>query len=278
MTRSELSYRLQLPEKTLAALNKICVSEAFAREMHELFLRDAAAFEARMQELPDAEMQVLALYLRWALLTLDQYRAKGIPDAIFFDTFRDLAIWSAECERRTGRPGLIEWGWCGHFLRMEIYRIGRLQYQPKALEQTICTGQFHVNEGTPVLAIHIPAGEPLRKDELCASLRDALRFFAAFEPKNYAAFCCHSWLLARELPALLAPDSGILQFQSLFSIYDEDDTEPQAEERVFGQIQKNVSDYPENTSLQRSLKQFLLRGGHVGMGYGVIPIPAQVIL
>lgn len=278
MTQTELIHRLELPEQTVAALEKIRISEAFVREMHELFLRDAATFEARMQALPDAGVRVLALYLRWALLTLDQYRVRGISDSVFFDTFRDLAIWSAECERRTGRPGLVEWGWCGHLLRMEIYRIGRLQYQPKTLERAIRTRQSHMNEGTPVLAVHIPAGEPLRREELRVSLRNAVSFFAAFEPNDYAAFCCHSWLLAKELPALLNPDSGILHFQSLFTVYDEDYSDPQAEERVFGQVHANVSDYPENTSLQRSLKRFLLQGGRIGMGYGVIPIHVQAIL
>lgn len=273
MTPTELARRLRLPERTLSALDTVRIPDSFAREMHILFLRDAAAFEARMRTLPDAELLVLALFLRWALLSLEQYRAKGIPEQIFYDTFHDFALWSAECQRRTGQPGLIEWGWIGHLLRMEIFRVGRLEYQPKALERPVRTERCNLAPGAPILAVHVPAGEALRREDLAASLQSALPFFRALGQEGFAAFHCHSWLLARELPALLAPGSGILQFQSLFTVYDADYKERQAEERVFGQTQKNPSNYPEGTSLQRACKRFLLQGGRIGMGYGIIPIP-----
>lgn len=45
---------------------------------------------------------------------------------------------------------------------------------------------------------------------------------------------------------------------------------PQAEERVFGEIRENKDAYPEENSLQRGLKQYLLTGKKVGIGRGVI--------
>lgn len=42
----------------------------------------------------------------------------------------------------------------------------------------------------------------------------------------------------------------------------------QAEERVFGRILEDPEAYPENTSLQKALKNYLSEGKKPGVGYG----------
>ena len=86
---------------------------------------------------------------------------------------------------------------------------------------------------------------------------------------------CHSWLLSPALHRILPPSSNILNFQSFFRLYGEDFSYRQAEERVFGEISDRAESYPEHTSLQKSLKAFLLTGGRVGMGMGVIPFSEE---
>ena len=136
--------------------------------------------------------------------------------------------------RVTGQPGLIEWGWNALLLHMELFRLGRLEYQPRTLQQDIVFGEVSLAAGTPILEVHIPAGAPFCQRELSAS-----------------------------------PASGILQFQRFFAIYSEDFSFPQAEQRVFGSVQADPQRYTERTSLQRALKKYLLAGNHVGMGMGV---------
>ena len=64
--------------------------------------------------------------------------------------------------------------------------------------------------------------------------------------------------------------SNILQFQSLFEIVDSLPIDVQAIERIFGKRRLFKRNYPENTSLQKSAKAFMLDGGRMGIGIGVI--------
>jgi hypothetical protein len=135
----------------------------------------------------------------------------------------------------------------------------------------VCGGRTYP-EGTMVLNVHIPAGEPLDIAEVRVSMDYAPEFFKMYFQKMCTLFICHSWLLSPQLKELLQEDSRILQFQNLFSVY-EVDQERQAEERVFGYIAENPDAYPERTSLQKKMKAALLAGKRFGMGRGVRVIP-----
>ena len=135
----------------------------------------------------------------------------------------------------------------------------------------VCDGHTYP-EGTMVLNVHIPAGEPLDIAEVRASMDYAPEFFKMYFQKTCTLFICHSWLLSPQLKELLQEDSRILQFQNLFSVF-EVDQERQAEERVFGYIEENPDAYPERTSLQKKMKASILAGKRFGMGRGVRVIP-----
>lgn len=269
MTAQELASRLCLPEAVRQQVLAIPLSPAQEQAWRELFLRDQDAFEARLHSHPTPELLALALYLRWAAVTHRRYLELGIPEAVFLDTFQDFALWSQECMRLTGRPGLLEWGWNALLLHMRIFRLGRLEYQPRTLEHDILLGDTALIAGTPVLEVHIPAGTPLCRQELSASLCSAGPFFERYFQRSFSCFHCHSWLLSPALHSLLPPGSGILQFQSFFTVYGEDFSFPQAEQRVFGCILADPQQYPARTSLQRALKQHLLAGNRIGMGMGI---------
>lgn len=64
--------------------------------------------------------------------------------------------------------------------------------------------------------------------------------------------------------------SNILLFQDFFDIKKVDYREREAELRIFGEIGLRVIDYAEETSLQKHAKQFLLSGGSLGNGWGIL--------
>ena len=84
------------------------------------------------------------------------------------------------------------------------------------------------------------------------------------------AYICHSWLLGPELSEILDENSNIGKFRSFFHVVFRDYDTREAEERIFKMVQENVSVYPETTSLQRAAKQFLMEGGHLGNGVGIL--------
>lgn len=269
MTAEELAARLSLPKAVQQQVFAVSISPAQEQEWTEIFLSDQEAFELDLRRHPTPELLALTLYLRWAVVTYHRYLTLGIPEAVFWDTFQDFVLWSEECTRVTGRPGLIEWGWNALLLRMEVFRLGRLEYQPRILEQDIVSGKIALAAGTPILEVHVPAGTPLDRHKLSASLCSAGPFFERHFQRSFFWFHCHSWLLSPALRDLLPPSSGILQFQDFFTIYNEDFSFPQAEQRVFGNVQADPQQYTEYTSLQRALKKYLLAGKRIGMGMGI---------
>ena len=60
------------------------------------------------------------------------------------------------------------------------------------------------------------------------------------------------------------------RFQKLFRIVKVHYTFPQAEQRIFGEVLEDKSGYPENTSLQKKAKAYILEGKEPGIGVGVI--------
>lgn len=64
--------------------------------------------------------------------------------------------------------------------------------------------------------------------------------------------------------------SNIIVFQNQFEVYDVVYPFRQAEERVFGEILEDIEKYPENTKLQKRLKEWLRKYPEdIGMGAGI---------
>ena len=215
-------------------------------------------------------LSLLRLYLEWAVTLKSQYDALGIPEPVFWDGLKDLGIWTEDYWQKHGVPGLAEWGWVITTLSMRVFRLGRLQFEPTHLEEDM--GGYPA--GTPMLGIHIPAGEPLDVAAVREAMEYAPRFFESCFGKTFTLFHCHSWLLSPQLKELLPADSRIIQFQDLFTVLTVD-SERQAEERVFGFLTEDPATYPDETSLQKKMKISLLAGKHYGMGCGIRVIPQR---
>ena len=109
--------------------------------------------------------------------------------------------------------------------------------------------------------------------EAARQLRTAVEnnWYGPWNPLPHDVFVdtmtCESWLLSPVLKDLLPPASRILRFQRAFDLTpgteDEREAVLQWVFRLTAPQQKNVSldALPENTSLQKSMKRFLLSGG-----------------
>lgn len=265
----DIAKALHLPEYTVDALHHVSLPEC---SMHITdWIKNQEAFQ-NIANLNNG-LVILRLYLAWTLDTKTRYDALGIPESVFWDSMKDITIWTEDYWNKHGIPGFAEWEWVLNTLRMKVFRIGRLQFEPSSLKETVLCGDCVYPAGTPVLEVHIPAGEPLDAAAVAESLQNAPAFFQTYFHREFSLFHCHSWLLSPQLKNLLPEQSRILQFQNLFTVYNEDQ-ERQAEERVFGYLSNDANLYPENTTLQRSLKDALLDGKTVGMGLGIRVIPS----
>lgn len=235
----------------------------------ELFQNDETAFFETLDQQEKRCETALYLSMKWAVESYEEYQQAGLSDKIYFDNYIDLGIWYRTCLEQTKIPGISEYRWTSLPLKRKIYRLGRLQFEPTHLQEDVKVGEEYYKMGTPAMEVHIPEGEGLSPKAVQDAFQQAELFFEKTVPYSYELYHCESWLLSPGLKALLPIESNILKFQSLFSIYQELPS-LQAEERVFRTVKEKPSDYPENTKLQRRLKQYLLDGKTIGMGYGII--------
>ena len=211
-----------------------------------------------------------AVRLRFCLMMAgevwEQYQMAGISEKIWLDTMSDIRIWSDKYRRETGGTGLVQTGWLAHHLTLELFRLGRLQFEPTRLEEPVPSPSGLLGPGTPALSVHIAAGEPLDHDAALDSYGQAKTFFKNPSP----VFVCYSWLLSPALPELLPPESNILAFQRDYALFGTDEADRQAEERIFGAPRDDFAAYPEGTTLQRRAKAWLLSGKKIPSGAGVL--------
>ncbi|MGI5894485.1 MAG: acyltransferase domain-containing protein [Candidatus Merdivicinus sp.] len=182
----------------------------------------------------------------------ERYQKLGISEQIYRDTRSDLEIWRGNCRRMYGVDGLANYRWLQNHLDLKLFRLGRLQFEPV------------VNEGRIALNVHIPQGEPLVYEACRESYRQAYAFYHGMTDR----FVCHSWLLSPVLQELLPESSNIVRFQKDFEITHYDPNDRQCEERVFGEISDDYGSYPQKTSLQRAVREKLLRGEPIGAAQG----------
>ncbi|UVI30443.1 acyltransferase domain-containing protein [Paenibacillus spongiae] len=229
------------------------------------FYANRYAFFEKVKQTAGYRQLFLYLYARFAADVHEEYRLRGIDDEIYFDTFSDIQIWCLTCKRDYGEYGIEEYHWLQEHIQLRLFRLGRLQFQPSALERTLEVDGRTVFKNQIVLNVHIPSGESLESRSVEESFERARSFFRGITP----VFTCHSWLLYPGLSEVLPQGSNILQFQKEFIIYETDCESNQAEQRIFNQPRSDRSQYEEHTTLQRSAKAYLLAGNKLGNGSGI---------
>ncbi|MFR5876201.1 MAG: acyltransferase domain-containing protein [Eubacterium sp.] len=215
------------------------------------------------------DLMRLAVCIEYAYTyTRAEYENRGISDDIFKATMQDIAVW---CENNNNK-GLRNYKWIENHLNCELFRIGRLQYQLyKCKNKTFDYDFLPFDYGDNLIYIHIPQGEKLIYSDCVDSIYKAKNFFKKYFPEfEYEFFFSESWLLYDENYAFMDVSSNILQFQSMFNIVFSDTDDRQAIDRIFGRRRLIKSNYPENTTLQRNAKKYMLNGGKLGIGIGVI--------
>ena len=202
--------------------------------------------------------KMLACMLHCCRRTWDFYKAHDISGGIFVDTMKCFSRFVKEHKESFGYYGFDRQWWTARQLCGLLFRIGELEYE------------MIREDGTACLSIHIPSDAVLAEEKIQESCCRARDFFAGRFPEYADAdMVCHSWLLSPTLRELLAPGSRILGFQEHFAIRETGDYDDEFLQWVFKRKDIPTGDLPENTSLQRRMKEYLLRGGKVADAEGV---------
>ena len=214
-----------------------------------------APLQERLQE-DGRGLKMLAVMLRAALEARAEYQRRGIPDAVYYDTMECFARFVKEHFESFGYYAFDRGFWTGHQLSLVLFRLGSLEY-----EITPCGDVY----------IHIPSRADLSERALDLSIARAKAFFQEqkIAVRNY---CCISWLLSPELRALLPASSKILIFQNMFDITPTKEGADDYKLWLFKNKALSPEEFPEDTSLQRRVKQYVLAGGKIYEGKGVLKL------
>ncbi|MBO7252622.1 MAG: DUF5596 domain-containing protein [Oscillospiraceae bacterium] len=191
-------------------------------------------------------IRMLTCHLLCALKTHANYISMGIAESVFLATMDCFPRFVGEHMESFGCYGFDRDFWSVRQLAGKIFRIGLLEYE------------LHDD----VIDIHIPSGTRLTQDAIAQSIQEGRSFITHYFPQwKDAPMVCHSWLLSPTLRQLLPEVSGIVTFQNFFTITPTGEEDNSFYQWAFKREDLSLDQLPENTSLQRSLKQHLLQGG-----------------
>lgn len=111
-----------------------------------------------------------------------------------------------------------------------------------------------LSPGDNILDVHIPGGSKMDHEACGQSFKEAADFFAEYFPElNFSAYHCETWLLDPQLQQLLPASSNIVKFQREFYLYPVLSFESRIYHELFGAKAEDLSNAPQNTSIQRAV-------------------------
>ena len=212
-----------------------------------------------------------------------KYRAKNIPDSVFYASMDDIRCKVAECVECMGVVGTFVAGWYDGFFNMTRFAYGRFQYEEVTYDgenvKLSCGKTF--KNGDVFVNFHIPSSGIQLTDEVrLASYREAYKHFKNRFEDGIVIFGCFSWLLYPRHREFLPENSNILRFMDDFETirsYEADRFHDAW--RVFGRFAEEPAErLPRDTSLRRAYADWLAAGEKTGEGFGLFAFDGENIL
>lgn len=217
----------------------------------------------------NGDLLSVLVYMTAAGYTHEKYKAKGMSDDVFYNTFNCLPEKMETHMKHFGTWGYGAVTWPISHLNLTLFRIGRLGYAfvPAPHEPLMAGEEVLVAENEPYIYMHISDNEKLVG--FAESVQEARAFFRQFYPE-YAdcVYMTNTWLLEPRLAEILPESSNIMQFQKIFNIYDRYDCRSEVLKRVFGVEKENLDEYEPTSSLGRAVVTYLKSGKELGRGLG----------
>jgi hypothetical protein len=118
-----------------------------------------------------------------------------------------------------------------------------------------------LRKGDPVLDVHIPRYAPFTAEACRDSLRRAYDFFTLQYPmRPVKATFCHTWFFTAQLQQILPAESNIVRFQREFYLFPHPGGPGFLWSFVFSETEFDPAKAPRDTSLRRSVLDWLVAG------------------
>jgi len=231
---------------------------------------------AAQTKIPE-ELITLWFFLKFSVdYAYPKYKAQGIPDEIFFATMGNALKYMEATRLRTNRFGILPHrffrSFC-HLLELHTFRIGTMNFERINIECDLEVDGAFIKENDPCISVHIPGGCDFKENTCEATFVAAKAFFQKYYGLE-TVFChCWSWLMHPWICECLSENSNLVRFQKKFRLYEVVENKAAPLEYVFPETYKpgdtDFTNYPENTSVQRILKNRLINNLPVGAAKGI---------
>lgn len=210
-------------------------------------------------------MKLLTFMLVCCGETWNRFQSLGISGDTYDGVYGDIYIETLKCFTRYINEHFESYGtfgfdrdfWTMRQLAARLFRLGTLEFE------------LTEDRGEKTVHVHIPSDADLSPEARHRSYDMAQDFIARFFPDyGSAPFLCTSWLLSPALKECLPEGSKIRSFQDEYEVTDVFPEPDSFLTWVYKRPDIPVADLPEDTSLQRNLKKYLLAGGKVGEAKG----------
>lgn len=204
-------------------------------------------------------VKILTCMLHCAAEAYTKYEQLGISNKIFADTMKCFTRFINEHYESYGYYAFDRDWWTTRQISLQLFRIGELEYE------------LGIVDGKKTIKLHIPSDAFIMQEKCDKSLSEAKKLISTkFTDYGERDWTCHSWLLSSALIKLLPVDSNILRFQRRFRILSCNEDSDEFLEWVYKRKDFLLKELPENTTLQRNMKKYLLSGGKVGDAFGIL--------
>lgn len=207
---------------------------------------------------------ILVIEILASLKVYDKYLKLGISDEIYFSTMQIFSRYVSESIEKNGVIGFDRAFWAWRHTSMQIFRLGTFEYE------------YTEYEGDSVISLHIPPDAILKDEEMTFSFNFAREFTSKYFPeRKNDKIITETWLISPKLKELLGENSKILSFMDRFKVTKTVPHEGALKflfgiKNTFDLSKVDINELPENTSLQRAVKNLYLKGERIGSGYGIL--------
>lgn len=263
MNNNELYNLLEFPKEVIQALNTYGESRNSSFHINLSDLMDDSELIQNLDKIilknvgEDTDgIKTLWEELNIALQTYEEYKRKNIPKDIFINTMKFTTRFLLEYYKIHKCYHFV-WGWWfSRQLSLKEFRVGALEYE-------FCEQNF--------INLHIPSDADLSPQSVSESISLFKNFCMKYFPDCRShKIQCRSWMLSPKLENVLGGHSNILAFQKLFNVLETDYESMAVLDWVFPGYNTISEKLPEQTSLQKNMKKYLLEGNRIGWSKGVL--------
>lgn len=195
-------------------------------------------------------------------------RTQGISYEIYIDTMKCFTRFLEETRKIISSYKFNRGFWTWRYTSGLIYRIQELEFEMVTPPHKDKAARL---AGKKYISVHIPSDANLSHEIISKNYLEAKyflkKYFASYDQTPFAS---STWLLSPKLKDWLKEESNLRLFADDYDVVNTNHDSDEGVPWIFNSISADILNYPEETSLQKVAKKWMVAGGHIGSALGIL--------